>query len=71
MLTRNNDDFEQLHDLILQAGGHHPGILVVRQDNDPRRDLSPRGTVLALGKLIASDSEIADAFHILNHWHWR
>lgn len=25
MLSGNHDDFEALHDLIMQAGGHHPG----------------------------------------------
>ena len=41
LLTHNHDDFELLHDLVLLAGGHHPGILVVRRDNDPTRDMSP------------------------------
>ena len=32
VLTRDYDDFKLLHDLVLLAGGHHPGILVVRRD---------------------------------------
>lgn len=35
LLSGNHDDFENLHDLVIQAGGHHSGILVVRRDNDP------------------------------------
>ena len=42
LLTHNYDDFKLLHDLVVLAGGHHPGILVVRRDNDPTRDMSPR-----------------------------
>jgi len=68
MLTGNYDDFEDLHDLVLQAQGHHPGILVVRRDNDPKRDLTPRGIVLALSKLLAANVPIVDQFIIVNHW---
>src|SRR5438105_2941805 len=52
-LSYNHRDFEQLHDLVVAVAGHHPGILIVRKDNDPR-DLKPPGIVRALGKLIAS-----------------
>src|SRR5438477_5565301 len=47
-LTRNHDDFVELNELIVASGGHHPGILVVRSDNDPTRDMTPRGVVLAI-----------------------
>jgi len=41
-LTKNYDDFLVLHVLVKAARGHHPGIFVLRQDNDPTRDLTPR-----------------------------
>jgi hypothetical protein len=66
-LTKNYRDFEYLHNLIIVAQGHHPGILVVRQDNDPKRDLTPRGIVRALAKLEAAGVPIADSYHVLNH----
>jgi hypothetical protein len=47
VLTHNYDDFKLLHDLILLAGGHHPGALVVRRDNDPTRDMASRTIVRA------------------------
>jgi predicted nuclease of predicted toxin-antitoxin system len=68
LLTRNYRDFEDLHDLIMVAQGHHPGIFVVRQDNDPQRDLKPPGIVRAIGNLLAAGIPIADEYHILNHW---
>lgn len=68
LLTGNHDDFEDLHDLMMQGQGHHPGILVIRRDNDPRRDLTPRGIVHAIAKLLAANVPIADQFIILNHW---
>ena len=68
LLTRNADDVEDLHDLVLQSGGSHSGILVVRYDNDPRRELTPRGVVTSMGKLLAAQVPIDSQFTVLNHW---
>ncbi len=68
LITGNHDDFEDLHDLLMQAQGHHPGVLVIRRDNDPRRDLSPRGIVGTIRNLAAAKISLADQFVILNHW---
>lgn len=67
-LTKNHDDFWILHNLIKQAQGHHPGIAVIRLDNDPTRDMTPRGIVSTLHKLHAAGIPIKDEFIILNHW---
>src|SRR5262245_47251191 len=53
-VTKNHDDFWILHNLIKQAQGHHPGIFVVRQDNDPTRDLTSKDVVGAIRKLEAA-----------------
>jgi hypothetical protein len=68
MLTRNYDDFLDLHNLILTAQGHHPGILVVREDNDPKRDMKPGDIVRALANLEAAGVPLTDSYHVLNHW---
>jgi predicted nuclease of predicted toxin-antitoxin system len=68
VLTRDHEDFIDLHDLIVATGGHHPGILVVRFDNDPRHNLTERGIANALGNLEFSGVAIADQVHVLNHW---
>jgi hypothetical protein len=68
LLSRNHDDFESLHDLIVAVQGHYPGILIVRRDNDPRRDLKPSGIVRAIRNLLAAGVPIRDQFQILNHW---
>lgn len=57
-----------LHDLIMQAGGNHPGIFVVRKDNVRKRDLTPGGIVRAIENLLAANVPIADQFTVLNHW---
>ena|SRR5690242_5218388 len=68
LLSRNYQDFESLHELLMEAAGHHPGILVIRKDNDPRRDLKAAGIVRALGNLLAAGISLTDRYVILNHW---
>jgi hypothetical protein len=67
-LSRNHKDFDHLHELILETQGHHPGILIVRKDNDPRRDLDAHGIVRAIAKLLAAGVAVGDQLHILNQW---
>ncbi|MGP0064549.1 MAG: DUF5615 family PIN-like protein [Isosphaeraceae bacterium] len=66
--TRDHDDFEDLHDLLMAGGGHHPGILVVRFDSDPRNNMTDRGIANAITKLEASGVPIPDHIHVLNQW---
>jgi len=68
LLTKNHDDFVDLNKLVIACGGHHPGILVIRSDNDPRRDMTERGIASSIGKLDRSGVPIRDAVHVLNHW---
>ena len=67
-LSHNYDDFEDLHDLIVAARGHHPGVLVVRKDNNPKRDLDEKGIVRAVGKLLAAGVDLGNHFYVLNYW---
>jgi predicted nuclease of predicted toxin-antitoxin system len=68
IFTANHDDFRDLHRLVVDLTGHHPGLLVVRKDNDPKRDLKAAGIVRALRNFVAANAPIADQFIILNHW---
>lgn len=68
LLSHNYRDFENLHNLVTQVAGNHPGIFVVRKDNDLRRDMSARAIVNAIGNLLASNTPIENQFIILNHW---
>ena len=67
-LTGDRDDFRDLHYLVLAAGGSHPGIMVVRFDNDPTRDMRPKHIVSALGKLHRAGIALPSALITLNHW---
>ena len=68
LLSHNFDDFKLLHDLLLEGQGHHSGILIVRKDNDPTRDMQPPHIVRALRNLRTAAVPIADQCTILNHW---
>lgn len=68
LVTRNYDDFLELHLVIEASGGVHPGILIIRMDNDPTRDLSPRGVVTAIGRFESAGAAIVGQFVILNQW---
>ncbi len=68
LLTGNHRDFLNLHNLVMHTGGHHPGILVVRRDNDPTRDLTPSGIVRAIRNVEAANIPVRDDYVILNHW---
>jgi predicted nuclease of predicted toxin-antitoxin system len=67
-LSRNYEDFEELHLLVAEAQGHHFGIVIVRRENDPTRDLTPKGIVSALRKLEAAGVPIENEYIVLNHW---
>jgi predicted nuclease of predicted toxin-antitoxin system len=68
VLTSDSEDFEDLHDLVMAAGGHHPGMLVVRFDNNPRHNLTDRGIASAISKLESSGVPILDHLHVVNQW---
>lgn len=68
LLTRDYEDFLDLHDLVQVTQGQHPGIVAIRSDNDPTRDMKDRDIVRAIGKLERAGVPIANEFHVLNHW---
>jgi hypothetical protein len=68
VLTRDTKDFRDLHELIVLAGGHHPGLLLVYFDDDPRNNMGDRAIAGATGKLESSGVPIPDRIHPLNPW---
>jgi predicted nuclease of predicted toxin-antitoxin system len=68
ILTQDSEDFEDLHDLVIAAGGGHAGILIVRFDNDPRHNLTDRGIATAISKLESSGVSMGSQLHVLNQW---
>jgi len=70
LLTANHRDFRELHNLIMKAGGSHPGILIARRDNDRRRDHTPRVIVTAIGNLLAANVPVRNELIVLNQWRY-
>jgi predicted nuclease of predicted toxin-antitoxin system len=67
-LTRNYRDFQNLHNLIMQAQGHHPGILLVRRDDNSKRNMAPQDIARALQNLAAAGLVNVDRCFELNPW---
>ncbi len=68
LVSRNHDDFKDLHLLVRATNGQHPGVLIVRADNDPRRDMKDADIARAIDNLEQAGVPVANEFHILNHW---
>jgi len=68
LFTQNYQDFLDLHDLILAAGGHHRGLLLLYTEHDPTRDLTPRSIAMAITKLEAAQIPLVNQVYVLNHW---
>lgn len=68
VLTRDTSDFRDLHELIMVAAGHHPGLLLIYFDDDPRHNMSDRAIACAISRLESSGVPIQDRIHPLNQW---
>jgi len=64
LLTRNCADFQRLH----QAVPNHAGIVAVYQERDPRKDMSYKEIVQALGVLEEAVATVSGVFICLNEW---
>jgi hypothetical protein len=68
LVSKNHDDFKDLHLLVQATNGQHAGIVVVRADNDPQRDMKDADITRAVHNLDQAGVPIRNEFHILNHW---
>jgi hypothetical protein len=68
MLTKNYGDSEILHKSVAASGGHHPGILLIREENERKRDIKPHQIVRAIVKLGSTAQSLMDPCVIVNHW---
>ena len=67
-ITQDHDDFKNLHKLVIDSGGHHPGVLVVHRDNNPKRDMTYGDIVRAIRKSMAAGLPVLDDYKVLNQW---
>ncbi len=68
MLTKDCDDFTELHQLVLTAGGEHPGILLAYYVNDANLDMKPKHIARAIANVEKSRIDLTNQLVILNQW---
>jgi hypothetical protein len=68
MISHNHGDFGDLHNLVRVSGGSHPGMFVIRRDQDRRRHLSPAQVVRAIANVASAGLVINGEFIVLNQW---
>ena len=64
MLTRNCDDFQELH----QANPEHSGILAVYQDSEASKNMNYQAIVKAIDNLETAEYDLNNQFVVLNQW---
>jgi hypothetical protein len=67
-LSKNYTDFMHLHALVVGAAGIHGGIILIRQDNDRKKDMTPKGIVAALARLDHAVPDLTNELVTLNDW---
>lgn len=68
VFSHNYKDFEPLHHLIIGCSGSHCGVILVRRDNDPRKNLTNKGIVTAIARVENAYSDLSNELIILNDW---
>jgi len=66
LLTRNCDDFQELH----QLNSIHSGVLAVYQDSDPAKNMSYKEIVKAIANLESAGYALRNRFVVLNQWNY-
>ena len=68
LLTKNPEDFVDLHHEWQAQELSHPGILLIYQDNIIGKDMTRNDIVRTIRNLLNSGIRIANEVHILNQW---
>jgi hypothetical protein len=66
LLTKNPDDFVDLHDKVPA----HSGLLVIYQDNNPDRDMNRAEIVAAITNLENANISLPGTVQVLNAWRY-
>jgi predicted nuclease of predicted toxin-antitoxin system len=68
LMTKDAEDFENIHNLIQLTGGSHPGIILLRYDNNTGKDMRSKDIIIALGKLERASFDVTNQLVVLNQW---
>jgi hypothetical protein len=62
LLTKNTDDFSDLHDIWQARGRKHAGIWLIYEERNRSKNMSLADIVRAIGNLLASGLPIAKSY---------
>jgi predicted nuclease of predicted toxin-antitoxin system len=68
VLTKDPDDFLDLHHHWHTTNRTHSGILLVYEEKEVSKNMSRTQIVMAIDHLVASGVPLANEIHTLNHW---
>jgi hypothetical protein len=68
LLTKDPEDFIDLHHQWQTTHRTHSGILLMYEEKEVSKNMSRAQMVVAIDHLVASGLSIANEIHILNHW---
>ena len=68
LLTKDPDDFLDLHNQWQAMNRPHSGILLIYEEKEVNKNMSRAQIVVAIDNLVASGIPIANEIHLLNHW---
>ena len=68
LLTKDPDDFLDLHRLWRATNRSHSGILLVYEEKEVHKNMSRVQIATAIDHLVASGMPLANEIHTLNHW---
>jgi predicted nuclease of predicted toxin-antitoxin system len=67
-LTKNYVDFIPIHHLVVGCSGSHTGVLLVREEDDRRKNMSYKTIVTAVGKVEQAYPDLTNELITLNDW---
>jgi hypothetical protein len=68
LLTKDPDDFLDLHRQWRATNRAHSGILLVYEEKEASKNMSRTQIVTAIERLVASGIPLANEIYTLNHW---
>ena len=68
VLTKDPDDFLDLHHHWHATNRTHSGILLVYEEKEVSKNMNRTQIVMAIAHLVASGVPLANEIHTLNHW---
>lgn len=67
-VTHNYRDFEHLHNLVIGCSGSHTGVVLIRRDNDPQKNMTNKNIITAVGKVEQAYADLINELITLNDW---